>query len=453
MQITQENTGGLNALIRIEFSPEDYQPRIDAQLREYSKKVSMPGFRPGKVPAGMVKKMYGKSILVDELNKLTSDSLTGYIRDSNLDILGNPLPADENDNSLNLDNPGTIKLAFEVGLAPQFDLNISSGISFPYYSPVIDDTFVTKEVENYQERLGDYSDVIVSEDGDMVHGIFTELDSDGNVKEGGISKHTDIHDIDLKEGNSKAFAGLKSGESITLNIKETFGNTKVIAAILGISESDVEGLDSAFRFEVENIKRKVKAELNQDFFDKLFGKDVIFNEDELRMRIARDASERFAKDSEARFFNEVVENLVSQSSFELPDEFLKRWLKSNNDGKVNPGDIEENYTNYARGIRWQLIENKIIRDFNIQVSREQAIESVENEFMAYMGGMEISSDEQRGRIRQIAEQMLQNEKEVNRIYGRLYNEAMNKIFLEQCTINRVELPFDDWAKKVSEPLQ
>lgn len=453
MQITQENTGGLNALIRIEFSPEDYQPRIDAQLREYSKKVSMPGFRPGKVPAGMVKKMYGKSILVDELNKLTSDSLTEYIRDSNLDILGNPLPADENDNSLNLDNPGTIKLAFEVGLAPQFDLNISSGISFPYYSPVIDDTFVTKEVENYQERLGDYSDVIVSEDGDMVHGIFTELDSDGNVKEGGISKHTDIHDIDLKEGNSKAFAGLKSGESITLNIKETFGNTKVIAAILGISESDVEGLDSAFRFEAENIKRKVKAELNQDFFDKLFGKDVIFNEDELRMRIARDASERFAKDSEARFFNEVVENLVSQSSFELPDEFLKRWLKSNNDGKVNPGDIEENYTNYARGIRWQLIENKIIRDFNIQVSREQAIESVENEFMAYMGGMEISSDEQRGRIRQIAEQMLQNEKEVNRIYGRLYNEAMNKIFLEQCTINRVELPFDDWAKKVSEPLQ
>jgi trigger factor len=453
MQITQENTGGLNALIRIEFSPEDYQPRIDAQLREYSKKVSMPGFRPGKVPAGMVKKMYGKSILVDELNKLTSDSLTGYIRDSNLDILGNPLPADENDNSLNLDNPGTIKLAFEVGLAPQFELNISSGIAFPYYSPVIDDTFVTKEVENYQERLGDYSEVLVSEDGDIVHGVFSELDSNGNVKEAGISKHTDIHDIDLKEGNPKAFVGLKPSESITLHMKETFGNTKVIAAILGINETEVDGLDSAFRFEVENIKRKVKAELNQDFFDKLFGKDVIFNKDELRMRIARDASERFAKDSEARFFNEVVENLVSRSSFELPDEFLKRWLKSNNDGKVNPGDIEENYTNYARGIRWQLIENKIIRDFNIQVTREQAIESVENEFMAYMGGMEISSDEQRGRIRQIAEQMLQNEKEVNRIYGRLYNEAMNKIFLEQCTINRVELPFDDWAKKVSEPLQ
>jgi trigger factor len=453
MQITQEKTGGLNALIRIEFSPEDYQPRIDAQLREYSKKVSMPGFRPGKVPTGMVKKMYGKSILVDELNKLTSDALMGYIRDSNLDILGNPLPAEANDSSLNLDNPGTINLAFEIGLAPQFDLNISSEKSFAYYAPLIDDAFVTKEVENYQERLGDYSEVLVSEDGDIVHGVFTELDSDGNAKEGGLSKHTDIHDIDLKEGNPKAFTGLKPGENVTLNLKETFGNSKVIAAILGISEAEVDGLDSSFRFEVENIKRKDKVELNQDFFDKLFGKDVIFNEEELRVRIANDASKRFVKDSEARFFNEVVENLVSQSSFELPDEFLKRWLKSNNEGKVNPDDIDQNYTNYARGIRWQLIENKIIRDFNIQVTREQAIESVEHEFMAYMGGMEISSDEQRGRIRQIAEQMLQNEKDVNRIYGRLYNEAMNKIFLEHFTINRVELPFEDWAKKVSEPLQ
>ena len=275
MQITQENTGGLNALIRIEFAPEDYQPRIDAQLREYSKKVSMPGFRPGKVPAGMVKKMYGKSILVDELNKLTSDALMGYVRDSKLDILGNPLPIEDNDTSLNLDNPGTIKLAFEIGLAPQFELNISSTKSFPYYTPIIDDAFITKEVENYQDRLGDYTEVNLSEDGDIVHGAFTELGEDGTAKEGGISKHTDIHDIDLKEGNSKAFIGLKPGESLTLNMKETFGNLKVIAAILGISESEVDALDSNFRFEVENIKRKAKAELNQEFFDKLFGKDVI----------------------------------------------------------------------------------------------------------------------------------------------------------------------------------
>jgi trigger factor len=452
MQITHETTGGLNALIRIEFSPEDYQPKIDAQLREYSKKVSMPGFRPGKVPSGMVKKMYGKSILVDELNKLTSDSLMGYIRDTQLDILGNPLPADANDNSLDLDNPGTIKLAFEIGLAPQFSLEISSNQAFSLYAPLIDNDFVSKEVENYRERLGDYTEVEVSVDGDIVHGIFKELDAEGNEVDGGISKHTDIHDADLKEGNAKAFEGLKKGDAISVNMKETFGNTKVIAAILGISDEQAGLLELPFRFEVESVKRKGAAELNQEFFDKLFGKDVIFNEEELRERIARDAAERFRKDSEARFFNEVVEGLVNQSNFELPDEFLKRWLRANNDGKVEENDIDENYTKYARGIRWQLIENKIIRDFNIQVTREQAIESVATEFMAYMGGIEFSSDEQRARINQIAEQMLQNEKEANRIYGRLFNEAMNGVFLENFSVNRIEMPFDDWAKKVSEPL-
>jgi trigger factor len=376
----------------------------------------------------------------------------GYIRDSNLDILGNPLPVDENDNSLNLDNPGTIKLAFEIGLAPQFDLEISTSRSFPMYAPLIDEEFISKEVENYRERLGEYTETEISAEGDIVHGSFTEIDVQGNSVEGGITRHTDIHDADLKEGNAKAFVGLKKGDSVSINMMETFGNAKVIAAILGISEDEAGALENTFRFEAEEIKRKSTAELNQDFFDKLFGKDVIFNEDELRARIARDAAERFRKDSEARFFNEVVENLVNQAAFELPDEFLKRWLRSNNDGKVNPEDIDQNYTNYARGIRWQLIENKIIRDFNIQVTREQAIESVATEFMAYMGGIEFSSDEQRARVQQIAEQMLQNEKEANRIYGRLFNEAMNKIFVENFAVNRIEMPFDDWAKKVSEPL-
>ena len=452
MQITQENTGGLNALIRLEFAPEDYQPKIESQLRDYSKKVSMPGFRPGKVPAGMVKKMYGKSILVDELNKLTSDALMGYIRDSNLDILGNPLPAEENDNSLDLDNPGTIKLSFEIGLAPSFELSISSAQQFPIYAPLIDDEFISKEVANYRERLGEYAETEISAESDIVNGSFVELDANGNVVENGITKNTDIHDADLKEGNTKAFVGLKQGDSISINMKETFGNSKVIAAILGINEEQVNALENSFRFTVDNVKRKAEAELNQDFFDKLFGKDVIFNEDELRARIAKDANERFQKDSEARFFNEVVEGLVSNSNFELPDEFLKRWLRSNNDGKVEENDIEENYTKYARGIRWQLIENKIIRDFNIQVTREQAIESVATEFMAYMGGIEFSSDEQRARVQQIAEQMLQNEKEANRIYGRLFNEAMNQVFLENFSIQRIEMPFDDWAQKVSEPL-
>jgi trigger factor len=452
MNITKEHKDELNAIIRIQFGPEDYQPKIDQQLREYSKKVSMPGFRPGKVPAGMVKKMYGKSILVDELNKLTSDSLFGFIRDNQIDILGNPLPAPENDERLDLENPGHINLAFEIGLAPQFDLEISSKKSFEMYVPLIDEEFITKEIENYRERLGDYTETEVAEAGDLVHGVFTELNEDGSVKEGGISRDTDIHDADLKEGDSQAFVGMKKGDSKTIDVKTVFVNPSVIAAILAISAEEVEGLTSNFRFEAETIRRKAKAEVNQEFFDKLFGKDAIFSEEELKNRIASDSNTRFQKDAETRFFNEVVEDLVKNSSFVLPDEFLKRWLSSTNDGKVSPEDIEQNYTNYAKGIRWQLIENKLIRDNEISVTREQAIDSVANDFLAYMGGAIGAGEEGMTQARSIAERMLQNEKEANKVFDRLYNEALNKLFLEKFTIQQVALPFEDWVKKVSEPL-
>jgi len=453
MNITKEHKDELNAIIRIQFGPEDYQPKIDQQLREYSKKVSMPGFRPGKVPAGMVKKMYGKSILVDELNKLTSDSLFGFIRDNEIDILGNPLPAPENDDRLDLENPGTIQLAFEIGLAPQFELEVSSKKSFEMYVPLIDEDYISKEIENYRERLGDY---VETEEavmhGDLVHGVFTELNADGSVKEGGISRHTDVHDADLKEGDAEAFVGMKKGDSKSMDLKTVFSNPTVIAAILAITKEEAEVLESTFSFSVETVRRKTHAEINQDFFDKLFGKDAIYSEEELRNRIAADSNTRFSKDSETRFFNEVVEDLVKNSTFTLPDEFLKRWLTSTNEGKVSPEDIEQNYTNYAKGIRWQLIENKLIRDNEISVTREQAIDSVANDFLAYMGGAIGAGEDGLAQARSIAERMLQDEKEANKVFDRLYNEALNKIFLDKFTIQQVALPFEEWVKKVSEPL-
>jgi trigger factor len=451
MLITKEHQDSLNALIRIEFAPEDYQPKVDAQLKEYSKKVQMPGFRPGKVPAGMVRKMYGKSVLVDELNKLTSDTLMEYIREQELDILGNPLPHIENDNSLNLDNPGTIRLAFEVGMAPSFELGINRSVSLTYYAPLVDDAFVAKEIENYRERVGDYEEVEVAAQGDLLHGEFAELNAQGEVLEGGLSKHADIHDADLKEGDATFFNGMKKGDSREVDMKAVFGNDTVIKAILGISEGTVP-TEAKFRFTLETLKRKQKAELNQEFFDKLFGKDVIFSEEELKARIAGDAIQRFSKDSEARFFNEAVEYLVKNANFELPDAFLKRWLAQRNEGNVKPEDIENNYSDYSRGIRWQLIENKIIKDFNINVTHEQAIASVSAEFMAYMGGLQTNDEEQSARIQSIAENMLRNEKEAKRVYDRLYNEAMSRLFLDQFDVLKVELSFDDWVKKVTEPL-
>jgi len=203
MNVTQENVDALNAIVRIQFTPADYQPKIDAQLRDYSKKVQMPGFRPGKVPAGMVKKMYGKSILVDELNKLTSDTLFNYLRDNQLDVLGNPLPQAENDSAIDLDNPGEINLSFELGLAPKFELDITSNHRFNIYKVKLDASYIDDIIQDYRKRLGDKVDSESSEDGDQITGLFEELNADGTVKVDGISKKTTIQFDDIKAGNQQ----------------------------------------------------------------------------------------------------------------------------------------------------------------------------------------------------------------------------------------------------------
>lgn len=453
MNVIQENVDELNAVVRIEFTPADYQPKIDEQLKDYGRKVQMPGFRPGKVPAGMVRKMYGKSILVEQLNKLTSDTLFNFIRENQLNVLGNPLPKPENDAAFDLDNPGDIKLAFEVGLAPNFDLDISTNHRFNLYKLKLDDTYVNDIIEDYRKRLGEPQDVETSTNEDTIHGIFTELNADGSAKEAGILKHATLSFADFKEGNGEAtFTGVAKGDDVKVNLKEAIVNPTVIAAVLGISKEEVEGISDAFSFNVESIKRTVPAEVNQDFFDKLLGPGVISTETELRERIIEDGQKRYNKDSENRLFNEVVEHLVNTATFELPNEFLKRWLVSQNEGKVNPEDIESNYDNYARGIRWQLIEGKLIRDNNIAITNDQVLDSLTEDFLAYMGAPGTTDEDLRERAREIAKGMMKNEKEVNKVYDKLYNEALTTLFLTGFDIRTVELGFDDWVAQLNKPL-
>ena len=453
MNISKEKVDELNAVVRIEFTPDDYQPKIEAQLKDYARKVQMPGFRPGKVPHGMVRKMYGKSILVDELNKMTSDTLLNFIREEQLDVLGNPLPRPENDNALDLDNPGHIQLAFEIGIAPKFELDISSNHRFNLYTLNLDEAYVNDIVEDYRKRLGEAEEVDKSEGEDTIHGVFTELNEDGSVKEGGIEKQATLSLKDFKEGNGAAqFTGVSKNDIIDVNLKEAIVNPTVIAAILAISSEEVEGISGRFSFQVESVKRVQPAEVNQEFFDKLLGPGAISSETELRERIIEDGQKRYAKDSENRLFNEVVEHLVTNTTFELPDEFLKRWLVSQNEGKVAPEDIEQNYSNYSKGIRWQLIEGKIIRDNNIAITNDQVIDSLTEDFLAYMGAPGTTDEELRGRAREIAKGMMKNEQEVNKVYDKLYNEAMTTLFMTSFDIHKVELSFDAWVAELNKPL-
>jgi trigger factor len=454
MNISQEKVDELNAVVRIVFSPSDYQPKIDEQIKEYARKVQMPGFRPGKVPHGMVKKMYGKSILVDELNKLTSDTLFGFIRENKLDVLGNPLPKAENDSALDLENPGDIKLAFELGLAPSFNIDLSSNHSFNLYTMQADEKYISEIVEDYRMRLGEKTDAdSFSEEKDSLHGHLTELNDDGSVKEGGFEKHVHFSFADFKAGNgAEVFTNMKAGDEKEINLNEAIVNQTVIAAILGVQKEELAALNNRFLFKAEGVERTMPAELNQDFFDKLLGPGTVTSLEELHARISEDASKRYRKDSENRLFNEAVEHLVANTQFSLPDEFLKRWLISQNEGKVNPGDIEQNYTNYSKGIRWQLIEQKLLRDNNINITSDQVLEAFTEDFLAYMGAPGTQDEFMRERAAEIAKSMMKNEQEVNKVYERLYNEALTTLFLSGFDVKTIELPFEQWVEQMNKPL-
>jgi len=453
MNIEKFSTDEQTAEISIIIAPEDYQNKLTKGLKDYAQKARIPGFRPGKVPVGMVKKMVGKSLLADELNNITSDAIFNYIKENNLDIIGNPLPKESPNTELELDELKSYTFKFEIAYAPTFDLEVSKNKTYDFHRFEPEAKFIDEQVATYQKRVGEVVEYEVSELNDDITGTLTELDENGEAKENGIvAVGAKITFDDIKnENHQKALIGLNMVDTITLNLKEVIENEVVIASLLKIDSSLVEALNPNFSFKIEKIERVKPAEINQEFFDKLFGPGVINSEEELRERIKNDAIAHYEKDAENRFFNEVVEDLVNNTNFTLPEDFLKRWLVSVNRENVSTEDILQNFSKYEKGIRWQLIEAKLVKDNNITVSEDDVVDFFQHEYMSYFG-MGLDNEEMLGRIRDLAKGMLKNEKEVNRAYDKIYIDRLTQLFKNGFKINVIASDFDTWLNYMKQPL-
>jgi trigger factor len=453
MNIEKFSTDEQTAEISIIIAPEDYQNKLTKGLKDYAQKARIPGFRPGKVPVGMVKKMVGKSLLADELNNITSDAIFNYIKENNLDIIGNPLPKESPNTELELDELKSYTFKFEIAYAPTFDLEVSKNKSYDFHRFEPEAKFIDEQVATYQKRVGEVVEYEVSELNDDITGTLTELDENGEAKENGIvAVGAKITFDDIKnENHQQALIGLNMGDTITLNLKEVIENEVVIASLLKIDSSLVEAINPNFSFKVEKIERVKPAEINQEFFDKLFGPGIINSEEELRERIKNDAIAHYEKDAENRFFNEVVEDLVNNTNFTLPEDFLKRWLVSVNRENVSTEDILQNFSKYEKGIRWQLIEAKLVKDNNITVSEDDVVDFFQHEYMSYFG-MGLDNEEMLGRIRDLAKGMLKNEKEVNRAYDKIYIDRLTQLFKNGFKLNVIASDFDTWLNYMKQPL-
>ncbi|NCA76072.1 MAG: hypothetical protein EOM90_07040 [Alphaproteobacteria bacterium] len=383
MNITKENTGELTALLSIEIVPADYTEKVEKQISDYKRKANIPGFRPGHVPVGLIKKMYGKAILADEVNHLLSESLMNYIRDEKIDILGNPLPNLEKNAAIDFENQDTFKFFFDLGLSPVFDLPQDQDLPIEYLSIAIDDTMVDKYIEETRLRFG---------------------------------KKTEVAEAAVED----------PGEGASASAPEPSENTE---------EKKEPGV--------------IPATMDPDFFNQVYPGMGIQTEEEFRAQVKKDASSSFDNESDKLLFNVITEALVNHTTLTLPDEFLKRWLAENNEGKYTPEQIEKEYPLFAESMKWQLIENKIIKDNGITVTDPEIRDYIRTVMLRQVPGAEPSPEMQQ-QYESIIDVFMKNKEQVQRINDQLYNAKMLNFFKQTFKYTTREVTYDEFIKIASQ---
>lgn len=358
MDITLEKKNPTEASIKITLTEADYQPKVREKLKEYSKKAQIKGFRPGKVPPALIQKMYGKSIMIDEINHILSHAVNDYIRDNKIQILGDPLPNTENADKIDWDNQKDFEFQYEIGLVDDFKYEIE-GKKLVRYNIKVDDKAVTDTIADLQKQYGKMTNPEKSEDGDFLYSQVVQNGGEYNDK---VSIPLSL----IEEKERKNFIGLSKGDKVTFDVKKTFKDAATIADALNIEVAAAEALEGEFELEVINVNRQEAADLDQEFFDKIFGPDAVKSEEEFRNKVKETISENFKRETEI-FFNRTIQDaLLDSTEINLPDEFLKRWLLTTND-KITEEDIAKEYDAYAREMKWTLIQNKIGDDNEIKV--------------------------------------------------------------------------------------
>ena len=450
MNITQEKVDALNAVVKININPEDYQPRVDKAIKENAKKAKLPGFRPGMVPASHIKKMYGKSILVDEINNLLSDSLNKYIDEQKLEVLGQPLPKLDDDKEYNWDFNDNFEFNYELGLAPEFNIDFSSKDKVTQYVIKVDDETLASRIKNIRRSYGKMTNPDVSADDDVLYAELVQLSPDGSVFDGGISNTASVRLDQIKDEKiKKSLIGLKKDDVVTFDIQKAFDNdAPKVAGLLKIEEDEAAELKSKFQLTVKNVNRLEESDLNQEFFDKLFGEGTVTTEAEFTAKITEEIETMMVQDSERKLQDDIYKLSVAKVDFNLPDEFLKRWLKATNE-KLTDEELEGGYNDFATNLKWTLIENRIIKDNKIEIKYEEVFElakvRLDQQFRMY--SPQPIPEEQLG---QYTVQYLQNKENANKIFEEVKALRVFDFIKGVITIDKEDILFTDFNKLVSE---
>ncbi|MDB4559934.1 trigger factor [Flavobacteriaceae bacterium] len=438
MDITRENTDALNAVVKVDIIADDYQPKVDKILVDYRKKADIPGFRKGHVPMGMIKKQYEKSVMIDEVNKLLQDSLNKYLTEEKLEILGNPIPRSQENFTWDTKN---FSFEFELGLVPQFEVNLTPKKKITQYVINADDSLIDKEVENLQSRYGKMSAVDIINENTNVTGTFVNEEKE-------IENKSTINLTDLKgKTNLKKFVGSKVGDVIELKTKSLFSDDSKLMGALGLSNEEVEGLNIKVLFTIEETTEIELADLDQELFDKLFTDGSVKSVTELRNKIKEDAEKQFLQQADQQLLNSVTEFLIDNTSFDLPSEFLQKWLATAGEKQLTPEEAAEEYNKSEKGLRYQLIQEKILKENDIKLDYEELKDYAKGFIrtqMAQFGNMNPEDAE----LDDIANRILGNQEEAKKLQDQLMSQKLMTFYKEKMTFKTKKVNYEGFVKEV-----
>jgi len=437
MNITRKDIDALNAVVTVQVSKDDYAGNVEKVLANYRKNASIPGFRKGAVPMSLIQKQYGKAVMYEEVNKLLQEKLNQYLQDEKVEILGNPLPTVSDDFNWEADE---LSFDFELGLVPQFSVDLKTK-NVTHYKITPSEQMIDDQVMRIRKQYGKMSPAEkVSKDSDVT-GTFVN-------EEAGINHKTTISlDIFKNPKAADAFIGKAVGDVVTLKTKGLFDDDHKLMDYLNVPHDNVHGLDVEVSFTIESITDTEPAEMNQEFFDKLFGAGAINSEADLKARIKADAEKQFAQQADQKFLNDVTQELIDTTKFDLPAGFLKKWMRTAGENELSEAEAEEEYNRSENGLRYQLIEGKIITENNLNLNFEDlkahTAEMIKAQ-MAQFGQLNPTDEDVEG----IVARVLSNQDEVRRLSEQLMSRKMLELFKQTSGAKTKELTYEEFVKEL-----
>ena len=435
MKVSKKDIDKLNSVLSVEIQKKDYESNVDKVLKDYRKRANIPGFRKGHTPIGLIKKQYGMSVKVDEINKLMQKGLSDYLNTEKLAILGNPIPVEKNEIDWNSD---VLAFDFEIGLSPEFNVNLKNKKAIPSYEIDVDKKMIDDQIKNIQNQYGKLVSRDKVEDGFEINGTFSneefEVENKSNFK---------LENVKGKS-NKEILSNLKLGESVDLKTKGLFKNESDLSFHLKLNDENKDKIKTV-NFSLNEINERQPADLDQELFDKLFGKDSVKTVTELKKKLKSDAESNFVNQTDQKLLNDVTEYLIENTKFNLPDEFLKKWMQTAGEKKLSVVEAESEYEKSVKGLRYQLIEAKLIEQNDIKIDPSQiknfAKELIKSQMKQYG---QHNPDEKE--LESISQRILSNKEEVKRISDQLLSKKLIELFKSNLKFKNNKVTYDKFIE-------